>query len=290
MNAKIFLTLLITLISIVILSTGVFLSTNNIALLNPKGPIAQQQFELLRFAVALSLVVLVPVFTLTFFIAWRYRAKNTEARQTVDTNKNSLPAVILWLIPAAIIFILAQVTWQATHKLDPYKPLSSSKPPMTIQVVALQWKWLFIYPDQDIATVNFVQFPEQTPIRFKLTADAPMNSFWIPQLSGQIYAMPGMETELNVMANEKGEFSGSAAEISGTGFAGMRFVAKASSESDFETWVENVQESEKILTVDEYDKLAKPSENNQVSYYSWQEDLFDNILNKYSSSHSTTHQ
>ena len=273
-------------------SVVLFLSTNKVALLNPKGPVAQQQFELLKFAVSLSLFVLIPVLVLAFFIAWKYREKSSEAAegQTPNLQGNKVVVTIFWLIPIAIISILAIITWQATHNIDPYKPLNSNKEPLTIQVVALQWKWLFIYPEQDIATVNFVQFPEQTPIRFKLTADAPMNSFWIPQLGGQIYAMPGMETQLNLLANSTGEFAGSAAEISGPGFAGMKFVAKSSTEYEFQKWVETVQESGNILTIDEYADLAEPSENNQVAYYSWQEGLFESILNKYSSNNYMQYQ
>jgi cytochrome o ubiquinol oxidase subunit 2 len=289
MNVKSFLLLLFATVLILITSVVLFLSNKDIALLNPKGIVAQQQFDLLKFAVSLSLIVLVPVLLIAFFISWRYREKESGGKTEENKTNTSAVVAIFWLIPIFIISLLALVTWQATHKLDPYKPINSTKEPLTIQVVALKWKWLFIYPEEDIAAVNYVQFPENTPINFRLTADAPMNSFWIPQLGGQIYAMPGMETRLNLMANSIGEFRGSAAEISGPGFAGMRFVAKSSSDSDFLDWVEEVQESQNILTLEEYSKLAEPSENNQVVYYSWQEDLFSTILNKYSSHKTMQH-
>ena len=138
---------------------------------------------------------------------------------------------------------------------------------MTIQVVALQWKWLFIYPEEKIASVNFVQFPKETPIHFEITADAPMNSFWIPHLGGQIYAMPKMKTELHLIANEAGDFRGSSANLSGEGFAGMHFIARASSEEDYHQWVESAKQSSKLLNFEEYNQLAAPSQNNPVEIY-----------------------
>lgn len=287
MGAKTILTLLIALVSVVVLSAIVFLFTNDVALLNPKGIVAQKQFELLSYAVLLSLFVLIPVLSLTFIFAWKFREKNTDEEVPEITQNNRLE-LVWWLIPITVISLLALVTWQRTQELDPYKPIDSTQKPMTIQVVALRWKWLFIYPEQNIASINFVQFPARIPINFQLTSDeAPMNSFWIPQLGGQIYAMTGMKTQLNLMADESGEFAGSAAEISGSGFAGMRFVAKASSESDFDTWVESVRKSPQSLTASEYTKLVKPSENNVIAFYSSHENQFDTILEKYMLPYST---
>jgi cytochrome o ubiquinol oxidase subunit 2 len=148
--------------------------------------------------------------------------------------------------------------------------------------VALQWKWLFIYPEQNIATVNFVEFPNSTPVNFQLTADAPMNSFWIPELGGQMYAMPGMSTQLHLMADRPGEFNGSAAEISGKGFSGMKFIAKATSQKDFDTWVKSVKQSSNMIDLSKYNKLAEPSENNPViTYASVEKDLYNSIIMKF---------
>src|SRR5690606_1455086 len=133
------------------------------------------------------------------------------------------------------------VTWHKTHELDPFKPIESDKKTLTIQVVALQWKWRFIYPEENIATINLVQFPENTPIHFEITADAPMNSFLIPSLGGQIYAMPNMKTELNLIANKRGDFRGISANLSGEGFSGMNFIARSSTEKEYRNWVESVQ-------------------------------------------------
>ena len=153
---------------------------------------------------------------------------------------------------------------------------------MKIQVVALQWKWLFIYPEEGIATVNFIQFPVDTPVNFEITADAPMNSFWIPQLGGMIYAMPAMRSKLHLIANEMGDFRGVSANLSGTGFAGMTFVAKSSSQADFEEWVHSVRHSNRTLTSESYNQLAMPSQNNPVaSYVLLDNNLFEEILMKY---------
>jgi cytochrome o ubiquinol oxidase subunit 2 len=156
------------------------------------------------------------------------------------------------------------------------------KKPLTIQVVALQWKWLFIYPEQNIASVNFFQIPTHTPINFEITADAPMNSFWLPQIAGQIYAMPGMRTKLHLVADEEGQYRGSSANLSGRGFAGMTFIAQASTEADFDKWVESVAQSTKSLDVKEYEQLAEPSENNPVVTFQVEgKGLFDQIIMKY---------
>ena len=178
--------------------------------------------------------------------------------------------------------IVSILTFVKTHELDPYKPIASDKKPMTIQVVALQWKWLFIYPEEKIATVNFVQFPKDTPLHFEITADAPMNSFWIPHLGGQIYAMPKMKTQLNLIANALGDFRGSSANLSGEGFAGMHFIARSSSEEDYTKWIESAKNSSNALSLDEYKKLASPSKDNPPEIFQLKEEkLFDLIIMKY---------
>jgi cytochrome o ubiquinol oxidase subunit 2 len=174
------------------------------------------------------------------------------------------------------------IIWDSSHRLDPYRPLSSANKPLTIQVIALDWKWLFIYPTQGIATVNFVQFPVGTPVDFQITADAPMNSFWIPQLGSQIYAMPGMSTQLHLLADSGGNYYGSSANISGQGFAGMNFTARASSALAFRQWVTSVKASSSRLDVNHYGQLAKPSQGNPVAYYaSAANGLYDDVIAKY---------
>jgi cytochrome o ubiquinol oxidase subunit 2 len=219
------------------------------------------------------LIVIVPTF---IFLFVTLRKKGTK-------SKASLKQPILWLIPTSIIAIMAVVTWDAAHKLDPFRPLKSDFKPLTIQVVALDWKWLFIYPEQGIATVNFVQFPAGVPIHFTLAADgSPMNSFWIPQLSGQIYAMTGMSTSLHLMADGPGTYTGRAAEINGEGYADMTFVVTSSSTSDFEDWVAGVKQSPEQLTEAAYNKLIKPSIRHPVTFYSSvKNDLYHEIMMKY---------
>jgi cytochrome o ubiquinol oxidase subunit 2 len=174
------------------------------------------------------------------------------------------------------------ITWKSTHDLNPFNPIVSDKKAVKIQVVALQWKWLFIYPEQGIATVNFIQFPVDTPVNFEITADAPMNSFWIPQLGGMIYAMPAMRSKLHLIASEMGDFRGVSANLSGTGFAGMTFVAKSSSLADFEGWVQTVRQSKSQLTAESYKQLVMPSQNNPVATYILQDNnLFEEVLMKY---------
>ena len=260
-----------------------FLYDNDIAVLNPKGLIALREKELIITTTLLMLLVVIPVFILTVFITWKYREDNTHnVKYDPDWDYNFIIESIWWGIPGAIVIALAIITWISCHELDPFKPLNHSKPPITIQVVALQWKWLFIYPKQKIATLNYFQIPENTPINFEITADAPMNSFWIPQLGGQMYAMPGMNAKLHLIATELGSFAGSSANLSGRGFSGMRFIATASSQSDFDQWVSSIQHSKNVLNINEYQKLVEPTENHAVSSYSLHaENLYDWILMKY---------
>ncbi len=260
--------LLYALLIVAILFLGiVYLTQVDIVVLNPKGLIGQKQSDLFWLSTNLMLLVVIPVFILTFVIVWKYRADNKKAEYKPDWNHSTLAEIIWWGIPCIIIVILSVVNWIACYDLDPFKPIVSDKKPITIQVVALDWKWLFIYPDQKIATVNFIQIPIDTPINFVITADAPMNSFWIPQLGGQIFAMPAMRTELHLNASEIGEYRGVSANLSGKGFSGMVFWTKATSEVDFEKWISEVQSSEQALDLDGYKLLAQPSENNPVAYY-----------------------
>ncbi|QQS18243.1 ubiquinol oxidase subunit II [Candidatus Saccharibacteria bacterium] len=201
----------------------VVLSLNHsFPLLQTRGEIANRQRDLLVFATALALLVLVPVYFMIFTFAWRYRAGHKQDyKPEWDTHKGY--EALWWGIPIAIISVLAVVTWVTSHSLDPFKPLASSQKPLQVQVVALQWKWLFIYPEQGVASVNEVAFPASRPVEFTMTSDAPMNSFWIPQLAGQIYVMSGMSTKLHVVADVPGVYQGMSSNISGKGFADMKF-------------------------------------------------------------------
>jgi cytochrome o ubiquinol oxidase subunit II len=259
-----------------------YLFSIDIAVLNPKGMIARKQSELFIAATLLMLIIVIPVFILTIYISWKFRASNTKAKYTPEWDKSHLMEGIWWGFPLLLVIVLSVIAWKSSHALDPFKPIDTEKKPLKVQVVALQWKWLFIYPEYNIATVNFFQVPVETPIDFEITADAPMNSFWLPQLGGQIYAMPGMKSKLYLIANEAGSYNGSSANLSGEGFAGMTFVAKASSEDDFNSWVQLISGSPSHLDLDEYNKLAEPSSYNPVaSYVLEKKDLFDYTVMKY---------
>jgi cytochrome o ubiquinol oxidase subunit 2 len=250
-----------------------------VAVLQPRGYIADKERSLLFLVTGLGLLIIVPVFIMTFTIAWRYREGNTKATYRPDWDGDRRAETIWWTVPLILIAIVSVITWNSSHELDPFKPLASSNKPITIQVVALQWKWLFIYPQQDIATVNYLQFPERTPVNFELTADAPMNSFWIPQLGGQIYAMTGMSTQLHLMADGQGSYRGSSANISGTGFASMHFVAKSSSLAAFKQWVNQVKQSPQQLDTATYHQLAQPSiPKQQLAYSADAVGLYDKII------------
>lgn len=260
-----------------------------IAILQPVGTIGEQQRHLIIFASILGLFVIIPVFTLLFFIVWRYRDGNVRAKYTPEWDSNKKLETVWWGIPIAIILVLAIVTWNTSHSLDPYRPLQSSTKPLTVQVIALQWKWLFIYPEQNIATVNYLQIPENTPINFQITSDAPMNSFWVPQLGGQVYAMSGMETKLHLIADHPGVYQGVSSNISGEGFAGMRFSVEAVSNTDFNNWVQEVWQSPYALTAETYAELVKPSKDHPVTLFaSRDQTLYDTVIHSYMGSHSNT--
>lgn len=270
--------LLALLLSIAI----VYFQNANVAVLEPAGQIGEKERNLIYFALALSLVVVIPVFFMLFYFAYKYREDNQKAKYSPDLAGSKLAETIWWLVPTVLIIILGVVTWNSSHDLDPYKKIASDKKPINIQVVSLNWKWLFIYPDQHVASVNYLQFPENTPINFELTSDSVMNSFWIPQLGGQVYCMPGMYSKLHLIADKTGTFKGSSANISGEGFADMNFDAKSSSQEDFNTWIASVKTSPDSLDKDSYKQLAEPSRNNQQKTYAWaQEGLFATIIGKY---------
>lgn len=259
------------------------LQGKNIAILNPKGFIAEQQLQLIIFTVMLFLAAAVPTLLLLYFTAWKYRSTNLKVAHR-PSGKASKPLVIgMWVVPTIFMLILASVMIPSTHKLVPQEVIKHDKKPITIQVVSMNWKWLFIYPEQKIATVNFVQIPVDTPITFEMTADeSPMSSFWIPNLGGQLYSMTTHVNRLNLIAESTGDYPGNSAEINGHGFAGMKFIARASTDAEFNDWVKQVKRTPNILDSDEYDKLLVPSEDHPVTIYSKADNnLFAKVIQKY---------
>jgi cytochrome o ubiquinol oxidase subunit 2 len=262
----------------------------DMVVLNPAGDIAAQQGRLVIDSTLLMLLIIVPVIALTLLFAWRYRAANTEATYKPDWDHSTQLELVIWAAPLVIIIALGAMTWISTHTLDPYRPLSRIAPgkpiaagvkPLEIQVVALDWKWLFFYPEQGIATVNEIAAPVDRPITFKLTASSNMNSFYIPALAGQIYAMPGMETKLHAVINKAGVYEGFSANYSGAGFSDMKFRFHGVSEADFEAWLQKNRASPVKLARANYPALEKPSVRDPVQRFgSVDADLYHAILNR----------
>lgn len=277
----------IGLLSAVVLGLGLlFFTHHDVAILQPAGPVAARQRSLLFFALGLSILVVIPVFILTIWIVWKYRAGNEKAHYTPEWDRNIRLEALWWGIPCAIIAVLAVVTWQTSHSLDPAKPLASNQKAVTIQVIALQWKWLFLYPREQVASVNHVVLPVGQPVNFEITADAPMNSFWIPRLGGQIYAMPGMSTHLNLMADQAGEYAGTSANISGSGFAGMHFTAEAMNSTDYTQWLLHAKTAPSKLSAGEYQALAVPNTlDDSRDYAAYDKGLYDSVMQKYMGAH-----
>lgn len=262
----------------------------NTVVMNPSGDIASQQADLILISTALMLLIIVPVIALTLFFAWKYRQSNTEAAYDPDWDHSTKLELVIWGAPLLIIIVLGLITWVSTHKLDPYRPLDridharpldSDHKPLVVQVVALDWKWLFIYPEQGIASVNELVTPVDVPVRFKITSSTVMNSFYIPALAGQIYAMPGMETTLNAVINKAGTYDGFSANYSGEGFSHMRFKYKGVNESEFAAWVEETRKAAATLDRKAYLQLEKPSIKEPVQKFSSvAKDLFHAVTNR----------
>ncbi|ERH65229.1 cytochrome O ubiquinol oxidase [Pantoea dispersa EGD-AAK13] len=234
------------------------------------------------------MIVVIPAVLMAVVFAWKYRATNTNAKYSPNWSHSNKVEAVVWTIPILIILFLGVLTWKSTHALEPSKPLASDVKPVEIDVVALDWKWLFIYPEQGIATVNQIAFPANTPVNFKITSNSVMNSFFIPTLGSQIYAMAGMQTKLHLIANEPGTFDGISANFSGRGFSGMKFKAIATKDdAEFQQWVAKVKAAPNTLTtMDDFEKLAAPSENHPVEYFSTANpELFKQVIDKFMMSH-----
>ncbi len=264
--------------SLVLLLSG----CSNLDILNPKGSVGLAERDLIATSTWAMLIVVVPVIVLTLLFAWRYRASNRNAEYRPGWVHSTGIEIAIWTIPTLIILFLAVLTWKSTHELDPYRPLESQVKPINVEVVALDWKWLFIYPDLGIASVNQLAFPVGTPVNFTITSDTVMNSFFIPQLGGQIYAMAGMQTRLHLIADEAGDYAGTSANFSGKGFSDMKFRALATSPEAFNAWVAKVRASPDNLSMDRYHAVSAPSEKDPVRYFSTVDPkLFYNIIARY---------
>jgi len=286
-----------TLRFLAVFAAGALLGGCQWVLLAPSGDVALQQRNILLTSTALMLIIILPVMALTVFFAWRYRS---SARATYDPEwHHSLPLeVVIWAVPLLIIIAIGAITWMGTHLLDPFRPLgriSAGKAaimakageaapmpkPLVIQAVALDWKWLFLYPEQGIASLNEVVAPVDRPVEFRITASTVMNSLFIPALAGQIYAMPGMQTKLNAVINHAGDFQGFSANYSGAGFSDMRFVFRGVEEKAFGDWVQAAREKGSPLGREAYLELEKPSEREPVRFFrDVAPDLYGAIVNR----------
>jgi cytochrome o ubiquinol oxidase subunit II len=264
------------------------LSGCSAGILDPKGSVGVAEKQLIATSTWAMLIVVIPVIVLTLWFAYHYRATNRSATYAPKWSHSTAIEVVVWTVPTLIILFLGVLTWNTSHELDPYKPIESNVKPITVDVVALDWKWLFIYPDLGIATVNQLALPVGTPVNFNITSDSVMNSFFIPQLGTQIYAMAGMQTRLHLIADHAGDFDGLSANFSGKGFSDMKFRTIASNQQDFDAWVQKVKASSTQLSMDKYAQVATPSEKVPVQYFSTVDPkLFNNIIAKYNNGHVT---
>ncbi len=261
----------------------------DLVVMSPSGDIAQQQADLIVVSTVLMLLIIVPVLFLTLYFAWHYRHSNTKAKYDPEWHHSTRLEVVIWSAPLAIIIALGAITWISTHKLDPFRPLDridaersipEGTKPLEVEVVALDWKWLFFYPEYGIATVNEMAAPIDRPITFKITSSSVMNSFYVPALAGMIYAMPGMETKLHAVINKEGVFDGFSSNYSGAGFSHMRFKFHSVNQEGFDGWIARVKQNGTALNQDTYLKLEKPSEREPVRYYATVADgLYQRVLN-----------
>lgn len=249
--------------------------------MQPSGSIGMAQRDLFLFALGIMSLVVIPVFVLLGYIAWKYRATNKKARYAPNWSTSPLLETLWWGIPILVVAVLSLVAYQTSHKLSPFRPIESSAKTIDVQVIALQWKWLFIYPEYNVASVNELVIPVSQPVAFVIAADSPMNSFWIPELGGQIYAMNGMSTKLHLEASKTGEFRGLSSNLSGEGFADMKFAVKSVDASTFAT-IMRVNADSQPLDMTQYELLASPGVMTEPQWYKLADTkLFQNVIDKY---------
>jgi cytochrome o ubiquinol oxidase subunit II len=228
-------------------------------ILDPVGPVASAEKQILINSTAIMLAIIVPVMVLTIAFAWWFRRGNTKATYRPDWEYSGAIEMVVWSVPALTVILLGGIAWISSHDLEPSKPLRSKIPPLTVQVVSLDWKWLFIYPEQHVATVNRLVVPAGTPINFQLTSATVWNTFFVPQMGSMIYTMPNMTTRLNLQADRQGVFEGRSAHFSGDGFPGMEFNVHAVAPQQFAAWAQSARTSGQVLDGRSYAELAKPS-------------------------------
>ena len=230
-------------------------------ILNPQGPVGAAEKTILFNSLAIMLAIIVPTSILTVFFAWWFRESNTKAKFRPTFVYSGGIELVVWGIPTLVIIFLGGIIWIGTHQLDPKRSLEGSRKPVEVQVVSLDWKWLFIYPEEGVATINQLVVPAATPVHFQLTSASVMNAFFVPQLGSMIYTMFGMVTQLNLQADRKGDYYGRSSMFSGDGFPAMQFNLRAVSDSDYAGWLQDTKKAGSILDRDSYDTLLKEQNN-----------------------------
>jgi cytochrome o ubiquinol oxidase subunit II len=264
---------------VTLLAATILLSSCQKGVLDPHGPVGAAERLMLYDATAIMLAVIGPVILLTLGFAWWFRSGNRHARYRPDWEYSGRIEVIIWAIPALVILFLGGIAWVGSHQLDPPRALQSKAQSVEVQVVSLDWQWLFIYPEQHIASLNHLVVPAGVPVAFSLTSTSVMNSFFIPQLGSQIYTMAGMTTHVNLQADERGRYQGLSAQFSGEGFSDMRFDVDALSADDFQAWVSDVRTKSGVLDEPTFAQLARPSpEKGTATYAQVSAGLFDAIV------------
>jgi cytochrome o ubiquinol oxidase subunit II len=247
--------------------------------LDPKGPIAVADRQILLNSLGIMLAIVIPVILATLSVAFWFRASNERARYRPNFAYSGRLEMLVWSIPAMTVFLVGGVAWVGSHDVSPRKPIASTVKPLRVQVASLDWKWLFIYPDQGVASVNRLTIPVGTPVSLELTSSGVMNSFFVPQLGSQIYTMAGMVTRLNLQADYSGTYRGFSAQFSGEGFADMHFDADAVTNEKFAQWLDSVRSAGPVLDAETYADLAKPNAAvAPFTYRSVASGLFDKIL------------
>ena len=266
-----------------LLIAGIALGGCNEGVLDPKGPIAVAERLILLNSTGIMLAIVIPTMLGTLGIAYWFRASNQRARYMPEFDYSGRLELLIWSIPIMTVLLVGGVTWIGSYDLDPRKPIPSTASPIRVQVVSLDWKWLFIYPDQGIAAVNALIVPVRTPISFELTSSGVMNSLFVPQLGGQIYTMAGMVTRLHLQADQSGTYRGMSANYSGAGFSDMYFKVDAVSTERFAQWVAATRTTGPVLDAQTYADLAKPSQAvTSFSYRTVAPDLFKGIVSSLS--------
>lgn len=265
-------------------AAGLLTGCGQTLLFEPKGPIGDAERFSIIVSFLLMLIAVIPVYIMVIWFPWKYRAANTKATYDPKWSRSARIELVIWLVPAVIVTVLAIMVWKTTHQLDPHKPIASDIRPIRIEAISLDWKWLFIYPDQQIATVNQLVFPANVPLSFNLTSNTVMTSFFIPQLGSQIYAMAGMRTRLHLLADEPGAYLGQNQQFSGKGYADMNFQAQAVTREEFSAWVDTVRQSPEKLDAARFKQLEKPGAGIVTLFSAVRPGLFNEILSKFTTS------